>query len=234
MKIQPVNENNVMISFSEQISASVSTEVAQAYQRFKDDKSGFIIDVIPSYCTLLVSCDLRKTGLRAFIAYLQQGMASLPALQTRNDSSKRIILPVYYGDEVALDKEEICQHSQLPFEEVIKLHSEQIYRVYAIGFAPGFAFLGNVDTRIAMPRKANPRQAVPQGSVAIADSQTAVYPQQSPGGWQIIGRTPTPLFDANARNLCPFEMGAEVQFEVIDKATFLSMGGQCDAPKESL
>ena len=99
------------------------------------------------------------------------------------------------------------------------------YRVYAIGFAPGFAYLGNTDKRIEIPRKQTPRLRVPAGSLAIADRQTAIYPKQSPGGWQIIGRTPISLIDFQRENLTVFEMGAQVSFTPIDKATFLDTGG---------
>ena len=126
---------------------------------------------------------------------------------------------------MALDADEICEHTGLTFEEVINIHASTTYRVYAIGFAPGFAYLGNTDSRIEIPRKQTPRLKVPPGSLAIADRQTAIYPKQSPGGWQIIGRTPVSLIDFERENLTVFEMGAQVTFTRIDKATFLKMGG---------
>jgi inhibitor of KinA len=108
---------------------------------------------------------------------------------------------------------------------VIALHSSIIYDVYAIGFAPGFAYLGNVDKRIAMPRKETPRQKIFKGSVGIADQQTAIYPSDSPGGWQIIGRTPISLIDYNDDKLTKFETGDKVKFNPISRADFIDMGG---------
>ncbi|WP_413702232.1 5-oxoprolinase subunit B family protein [Psychromonas sp. KJ10-10] len=138
---------------------------------------------------------------------------------------KQIELPVYYGEEVALDHDALSQHTGLAFSEIIKLHTSECYRVFAIGFAPGFAFLGNIPTQIAMPRKKNPRTTVPKGSVAIADRQTAVYPNESPGGWQIIGRTPINLLDITTASLSKFSMGDQVKFKAINKQAFLAMGG---------
>ena len=117
------------------------------------------------------------------------------------------------------------QTCALPIYDVVNIHVSATYRVYAIGFAPGFAYLGNTDKRIEIPRKQTPRLKVPAGSLAIADRQTAIYPKQSPGGWQIIGRTPISLIDYQRENLTVFEMGAQVSFTPIDRATFLDMGG---------
>ncbi|MDX1733979.1 MAG: carboxyltransferase domain-containing protein, partial [Halioglobus sp.] len=99
------------------------------------------------------------------------------------------------------------------------------YRVYAIGFAPGFAYMGEVDERIARPRLATPRSAVPAGAVAIADRQTAVYPAVSPGGWNLIGLCPTPMFDPAAEPPMPVAVGDSVRFRPIDRQEYLSLGG---------
>jgi len=100
------------------------------------------------------------------------------------------------------------------------------YRVYAIGFAPGFAYLGEVDARIAAPRLATPRKKVPKGAVAIADRQTAVYPAVSPGGWNLIGLCPVDMFNPNAKPTMPVQVGDKVQFKSIEREEFLSLGGQ--------
>jgi len=229
MKILPVNENSLIIYFADKVSSATADQIANVYRLLKADRSAFIIDIIPSYTSILLSCDLRKTGLRAFRSYLQQLLANLDVQQSTATHIKKMILPVYYGEDVAWDNQAISEHTKLSFSEVIKLHTAETYRVFAMGFAPGFAFLGNTNPLISMPRKANPRKVVPKGSVAIADQQTAIYPDQSPGGWQIIGRTPLELFDLTEANLSKFEMGAQVQFEAIDRNTFLNMGGTLDA-----
>jgi KipI family sensor histidine kinase inhibitor len=114
----------------------------------------------------------------------------------------------------------------LSVEQVIEIHQSIEYRVYAIGFAPGFAYLGEVDERIAAPRLATPRKKVPKGAVAIADRQTAVYPAQSPGGWNLIGLCPTDMFDPGAEEIMPVSVGDKVKFSAISRTDFLQLGGQ--------
>ena len=106
-----------------------------------------------------------------------------------------------------------------------QLHTEGEYRVYAIGFAPGFAYLGDVDERIAAPRLATPRQRVPRGAVAIADRQTAVYPEPSPGGWNLVGRSPLRMFDPTAEEPMPVRVGDRIRFNAISRDTFFELGG---------
>ncbi len=124
--------------------------------------------------------------------------------------------------------EDVAKHCQLSMEEIIKRHSEAVYRAYAIGFTPGFAFLGNTPDELHVPRKTTPRLKVPIGSVAIAENQTAVYPSVTPGGWQIIGRTPINLIDWGSKNLALIAMGDSVRFESISRDEFLVQGGQLD------
>ncbi len=127
--------------------------------------------------------------------------------------------------EVGLDLEDMSTKTDLSIQEIIDIHSNKLYDVYAIGFLPGFAYLASVDKRIAMPRLSSPRKQIPKGSVSIADTQTAVYPQASPGGWNIIGRTALELFDKNLDSLSPLSVGNKVKFNAISKEEFLSQGG---------
>jgi KipI family sensor histidine kinase inhibitor len=136
------------------------------------------------------------------------------------------VLPVYYAGEVGEDLESLAQHAGLSTAEVIDLHSSTEYRVYAIGFAPGFAYLGQVDERIAAPRLTTPRLKVPRGAVAIADRQTAVYPAVSPGGWNLIGRCPVRMFDPDAEPTMPVTVGDRVRFEPVSRERFLALGGE--------
>ncbi|QUJ66634.1 5-oxoprolinase subunit PxpB [Photobacterium sp. GJ3] len=224
MKISAVNENSVIIYFSDVVTPETAGEIASAVPVIQSQLKEHVVDIIPSYTSILVSFDLVSIGLREFTQRLQHTLSRAKKI-SRKLEAKTIELPVYYGEEVALDADEICEHTGLTFEEVINIHASTTYRVYAIGFAPGFAYLGNTDSRIEIPRKQTPRLKVPAGSLAIADRQTAIYPKQSPGGWQIIGRTPVSLIDFERENLTVFEMGAQVTFTRIDKATFLKMGG---------
>lgn len=224
MRMSPVNENTVMVYFSDAVSPATAEQIAAALPVIQTHLGRYVVDIVPSYTSILISFDLVAIGLREFSQRLQWVLAQCNHAAS-SGQVKTIELPVYYGPEVALDAEEICAHTGLTFEEVIQIHASTTYRVYAIGFAPGFAYLGNTDQRIEIPRKQTPRSKVPTGSLALADRQTAIYPKQSPGGWQVIGRTPVNLIDFERENLTVFEMGAQVSFIPVDKATFLDMGG---------
>jgi KipI family sensor histidine kinase inhibitor len=136
-----------------------------------------------------------------------------------------ITLPVYYSVDYGLDLPRIAMRSNLTVDQVITLHQAQEYHVYAIGFAPGFAYLGEVDERIAMPRLPSPRVKVPKGAVAIADTQTAVYPAESPGGWNLLGLCPTTMFCPKRKPTMPIAVGDRVKFYAIDKQEFEKLGG---------
>jgi KipI family sensor histidine kinase inhibitor len=141
-------------------------------------------------------------------------------------SGNRITLPAYYSAESGADLLTLAADRGLTPEDVIRIHTEQEYRVYAIGFAPGFAYLGEVDERIAAPRLSTPRQRVPRGAVAIADRQTAVYPAVSPGGWNLIGLCPLRMFNPDSDPTMPVTVGDIVSFEPIDRDRFLELGGE--------
>ncbi len=226
MNVNLVNENSVIIYFSDTVCTETADNIAYAYHLLRSELSDTLLDIVPSYTSILLSCNLRKTGLRSFVTRIRSILKQLDKSAGEQLERKQILLPVFYGEEVALDHAEVSEYAGLAFSEVVKLHTSECYRVFAIGFAPGFAFLGNTHPDITMPRKANPRLKVPPGSVAIADRQTAVYPRQSPGGWQVIGRTPLNLLDLSQSSLSTFAMGDEVRFQAIDRQTFLAMGGE--------
>lgn len=127
---------------------------------------------------------------------------------------------------MGFDLAEMSNIDGICIEKIIQLHSETIYDVYALGFAPGFAYLGKVNKRIATPRKKSPRLKVPKGSVGIADEQTAIYPSDSPGGWNIIGRTPVDLVNYQHSPPCLMQVGDRIKFNPIEKDEFLSLGGK--------
>ncbi|TVO36750.1 5-oxoprolinase subunit PxpB [Vibrio algivorus] len=231
MKTQIISENTIMVYFTNTIDAETSEKVTQALYALQNSLGNFILDAIPSYHSILITVDILQTGMSDF----QQ---QVEVLLNQSSSTARplphleIELPVYYGEEVALDAAEICAHSGLSWPEVVEIHSQTSYRVYAIGFALGFAYLGNLDSRIQMPRKSTPRTRVPKGSVAIAEQQTAVYPKASPGGWQIIGRTPISLVDFERENLSLFYIGAQVRFKAISRQQFIDMGGDLNTSEQ--
>jgi KipI family sensor histidine kinase inhibitor len=168
--------------------------------------------------------DPYKTDHHAVRAAIRRALAT-PTDDDNSQSGKRVTLPVYYSHESGPDLQTLADNAGLSVEEVISIHQQSEYRVYAIGFAPGFAYLGELDPRIAAPRLATPRQKVPRGAVAIADRQTAVYPAESPGGWNLIGLCPELMFDPSVEPSMPVQVGDRVRFQAIDRDTYLNMGG---------
>ena len=222
MNFKIASVDSLVIYFGNEISEEIATKVQKAYLSLKSLNIEGIIEIIPSYTTIYVLFDIFKYDYYSFVEILKNSID----LNYEDNRIKSIInIDVYYGDEVALDLQDMSLKTNLSIEEIIEIHSSKLYDVYAIGFAPGFAFLASVDKQIAMPRLSSPRKSVPKGSVAIADTQTAVYPQQSPGGWNIIGRTAMELFDKNLEKLSPLSVGYKVKFNPISKEVFLSQGG---------
>ena len=223
MKIVTAGENSVIVYFANSASAEISAQIQHTCKHLPQLLGTALIDLTPSYASLLVIYDplaIDQLGLRAAI----QATAAID--RTRDAAAEQLwTLPCYYSVESGPDLVALAERAKLTIEQVIDCHQQQEYRVYAIGFAPGFAYLGDVDPRIATPRLATPRSKVPKGSVAIADQQTAVYPTESPGGWNLIGLCPTTLFDPNATPPMAIRVGDRIQFQAISREEFLALGG---------
>ncbi|ADG92953.1 Allophanate hydrolase subunit 1 [Arcobacter nitrofigilis DSM 7299] len=214
--------DSLVIYFGNEISKEIAQDVQKAYLSLRSLNIEGLIEIIPSYTTIYISYDIFKYDYLSLVELLKQSIN----LEYEDNSSKNIInIDVYYGQEVGLDLSDMSTKTKLPIEKIIEIHSQKLYDVYAIGFAPGFGFLASVDKQIAVPRLSSPRKSVPKGSVAIADRQTAVYPQSSPGGWNIIGRTAMELFDKSLEKLSPLSVGDKVKFNAISKEEFLAQGG---------
>ena len=228
MRIEPVNENTCMVYFGDQIGAESAGLVKRATNSLRRDMSDIIIDLVPSYTSILVTWDLEQADRFAITRRLRSAIDSGDDGSNGDDSARIVELPVYYDPEVGLDLEDVCEHAGLSQDDVVRIHSEKLYQVYAIGFAPGFAYLGSTDERIATPRKSTPRLKVPTGSVGIAGTQTAIYPSPTPGGWQIIGRTPQKMIDWESESLARVQVGDQVRFRPISRSEFIELGGNLD------
>lgn len=224
MKIEIAGQNAFIVYFAEQTSAAVSARIQAAVANILATMGDSIIDLVPSYASLLVIFDLDRSDHFAIRKQLRAALVDLDSVDS--SAGELVTLPVYYGVESGPDLEGIAERAGLDIEQVIEIHQQQEYRVYAIGFAPGFAYLGEVDERIAAPRLATPRQKVPRGAVAIADRQTAVYPAVSPGGWNLIGLCPTRMFDPERTPSMPVKVGDRIRFEGISRDEFLAQGGE--------
>ncbi|RRD01813.1 5-oxoprolinase subunit PxpB [Amphritea balenae] len=225
MRIEVAGENALIIYFGEKTDPRVSAQVQQAVTILETELSGMLIDMVPSYASLLVIYDQLATDHLEVRSRIRKVLDQLSDA-TSNSEGKLVTLPAYYSTESGPDLAALAERAQMSIDEVIQLHSETEYRVYAIGFAPGFAYLGEVDERIAAPRLSTPRMKVPRGAIAIADQQTAVYPAVSPGGWNLIGLCPTRMFDPLAEPTMPVQVGDRIKFNPISQSEFISLGGE--------
>lgn len=224
MELHSAGENALMLYLGEETSPEVSARVQAAAIAVEQALGDDLVDLVPSYASLLIIYNAFTSDHLSVAHRVRESLGGLDKLDTSEGSE--VVLPVYYHPEAGEDLESLAKNAGLSVEQVIDLHSSTEYRVYAIGFAPGFAYLGQVDERIAAPRLATPRQKVPRGAVAIADRQTAVYPAVSPGGWNLIGRCPTRMFDPEASPTMPVSVGDRVRFEAIDRQRFFELGGE--------
>lgn len=183
-----------------------------------------LIDLVPSYTTLMLHYDGQQLSEAAALRRVQAAFEGLQPASTRIQGRLQQI-PVWYDASVGPDLPHLAQFSGLSEREVIARHCAHDYSVFALGFVPGFAYMGLVEPELAAPRLSTPRQSVPAGSVGIAERQTAVYPLVSPGGWNLLGRTATRLFDPQRDGYSLLAPGDRVRFVAIDRDTFLAQGG---------
>lgn len=222
-KLTLAGENALMLYFEQRIEASISAKVQHVSLAIKSALDDSLLDILPSYASILIIFNPFKTSFTCVEKQIHDIINTLE--NTAVTTGKVVDLPVYYSLESGPDLALIAKSKNISVDEVIKRHQAVTYRVYAIGFAPGFAYLGEVDPILEMPRLATPRAKVPKGAVAIADKQTAVYPNASPGGWNLIGLCPVQMFSPNTHPHMPVSVGDEVRFFGIDKAEFLRLGG---------
>jgi len=208
-----MGDRSLLVELGDDISPAVNQKVQELFSAIDRQRSKGILDLVPSYRSLLmiydplcISLDEIKAGIKDI--WNNPDQSRLPQPQT-------VKIPVVYGGEYGPDLQLVAQYHNLTPREVIGFHTRPSYRVYMIGFTPGFPYLGEVLDAIATPRRETPRTLVPKGSVGIAQKQTGIYPVDSPGGWQIIGRTPVKLFDPLGKPPSHLVMGDRVQFHAI-------------------
>jgi len=222
--ISALNETALLVSFENIIDENINDKViALAHSMQENNFKGFI-ETVPAYNSLAIFYDMAivkkchaslQTAFEFVKNFTEEQIRTIQPV--KKDGTKAINIPVYYNGE---DLAAIAAEKQLPVEELIRIHTSMSYRVYMIGFLPGFAYMGKVDERIAVPRLSSPRTNVNAGSVGIAGFQTGIYPLQSPGGWQLIGQTPVKIFDTQKNDPCLLKAGDSVQFISITKEAF--------------
>jgi inhibitor of KinA len=227
LRIFPLGENAATIDFGGEISIETNTCVLALADYFEQNRFPGFVETVPAYSSLTIffnACAVRKSFpdfVTAFAAVEFLFKKALPSFNKQNTGKRRTIeIPVCFDEEFALDLNFVAAERGLSPEKTIEIFLAKTYRVFLLGFLPGFAYMGEVDEKIATPRKQTPRVKIPSGSVGIAGRQTGIYSLASPGGWQIVGRTPLKMFDPNNEPPTVLQAGDKVRFVAIDKTSF--------------
>jgi inhibitor of KinA len=217
-KIFFISDSAATIDFGNVIDEQINTNVITLFNYLLQHRLDGMIEAIPAYSSLSVYFDfnlLRKKipQQKKVYEWIENELHKLMRFDfTGHEAEKNLVrIPVCYEGEFAIDLHSIAMQKNISIQEIIHLHSSGKYRVYMLGFLPGFAYMGEVEERIAVRRKIEP-QPILAGSVGIAGKQTGIYPLNSPGGWQIIGRTPLKMFDKNKTESCLLQPGDSVEF----------------------
>jgi inhibitor of KinA len=217
-RIVAAGDSALIVEFEERIDPDVNARAIACAEAIQAARLAGVRDVVPTYRSVAVYFDPLRTDGDALSACLAREAVQPMTVAAASRAPVRI--PVCYGGELGPDMAGVAAFAHLSEPDVVRVHSASTYRVFMLGFVPGFAYLGSVDARIAMPRHASPRVRVPVGSVGIAGVQTGVYSAETPGGWQLIGRTPVKPFDAARENPCLMKAGDAVQFYPIDRREY--------------
>ncbi|MEO0570946.1 MAG: 5-oxoprolinase subunit PxpB [Bacteroidota bacterium] len=215
--VKPFGETAVLMEWPQEVNESILNDILSYHEVLKAELSDDWV-LVPSYNSLTIICqkaDFDFPTIRRKLLDWYQGNKG--ALVFKRNLWK---LPVCYDLEFGPDLQETADKLFISIEELIKLHTSHEYMVYGIGFLPGFMYLGGLPKSLETRRKEAPRLHVDKGSVGLAGKQTGIYPQDSPGGWNIIGRCPVPMFNLNLENPCFVNVGDRIQFVPIDRATF--------------
>jgi len=217
-RIRPAGDRALFIEFGTEITPQINLRVQEFFHRANSYKISGIGEMVPSYCSVLVYYDPFLLSFSATAAWAEEFLISGPSQNHRSAPIKEV--PVLYGGEYGPDLSFVARHNQTSEEEVIRLHAGKDYLVYVVGFSPGFAAMGIVPSRVQAPRLASPRTKVPAGSVGIGGLQTGIYAVESPGGWQLIGRTPLKLFNLERNPPSFFQAGDYARFYPIDEKEY--------------
>jgi inhibitor of KinA len=225
-RIFPLGDSALTLELGNELNEKINQQVIARFRQLQEEPIPYMIEAVPAYSTLTIYYDMiavRKIadpGITSYEWMKEQVLKKLEQpVKVNTMNSDTIRIPVCYEGEFAPDMQVLAGFKNCTPEEVIQLHVSRTYRVYMLGFLPGFAYMGEVDEKITMPRRAKPGMVKP-GSIGIAGKQTGIYPLPSPGGWHIIGRTPLKLFDAHKEQPTLLKAGDYVQFFSIGKNEF--------------
>lgn len=229
ISIMKAGEKGLVVDFGNVIDPGVNGCVHRLAQSIAMNMKDDIIEVIPTYRSLMVYFNPLHISRGAISDKIRLQLCEKSSSGGEGNLATVVSIPVCYGAEFGPDLAFVAEHNKLSTREVIDIHTSKPYQVYMLGFTPGFPYLGGMSDRIAAPRLAQPRVAIPAGSVGIAGSQTGIYPIESPGGWQLIGRTPLQVFNPGSPNPFLFAAGNYLQFTAIDADTYEDIRRQVEA-----
>lgn len=228
IRFEPLSEDALLLRFGDRIEMAMNARVQAAAGWLQRELPG--VECVPAYASVVLRFDpsdwLDRDGGHPHQRLQQAALDVLERDQTESSEAREHVIPVCYGGEYGPDLAQVAEHAGISIDSVIARHTMAEYRVAMLGFAPGFPYLLGLDPTLAMPRRRDPRQRVPIGSVAIGGEQTGIYPQQLPGGWQLIGRTPQQLFDISADPPSLLAAGDRVRFQAIDEERFRQLDAE--------
>ncbi len=214
----PAGDRVLTVELGNAISPEINSKVRDLMLAVEARKLPGVVDLVPSYRSLLVYYEPSLVGLERLTGELEQ---LEDASETVALANPRVVhVPTFYGGEEGPDLDFVAQHNELTRQEVIDIHTGTDYLVYMLGFSPGFPYLGGMSERIATPRLRTPRTVIPAGSVGIAESQTGVYPSATPGGWRLIGKTPLIFFDQEREPPALVSPGDYIRFLAVNDGEY--------------
>jgi KipI family sensor histidine kinase inhibitor len=223
VRFTAASDSSLLVYFGHEITRENHERVRRLLHFLEAHPVAGVRNLHPAYASLLVDFDVRRMRHEEVVRIVSEGFARAEEIEL--PEPRLVEIPVCYGGAHGPDLESVAAEAALAPERVIELHASATYTVYFLGFVPGFAYLGELQAALALPRLATPRRSVAPGSVGIAGRQTGVYPLAAPGGWRLIGRTPLAMFEADREEMSLLAMGDRVRFVPISAERFAALAG---------
>ena len=217
------SDRSILVQFGQEISEEIHQRVFAFTDFVLTNRIKSVVNIHPAYSSVLFTLDL-NADLKEILSLIKKSWEA--STQTDIPKMRQVEIPVLYGGELGEDMDRVSQHTGLNQSEIIQCHEGGLYKVYFTGFSPGFPYIGGMDETLSTPRLDTPRKKVPLGSVAVANNQTGIYPIESPGGWNLIGRTPLPIFNINDPENSLVDIGDKLHFRSISQDEFDQMKGK--------